>query len=217
MVLSLGANEFHYAYYLLSEVQLPFICPKPIWIRLQKGAPSILVSCHLITKGVLTFELLVTLSRHLFMLVCLSLHHCIPPHAYSCSHQSHTPTPPPPPCKIGFGPLGQEPWWPESSYLASFLNLSATPPFLHLHPSAPGSLLGHSLGCQPHLPWQDQPPPTSLWSFLFPADQPRSDSFSGQPSGVLRPPPWGPLLPPLTLTCWKGTVRTFISEKGMRL
>lgn len=78
--LSPGTPEFYYAYYLPCEVGLPFICPKPVWLVLQREPPPP-VSCRLVTEAVPS-----PLS-HRLPSSCVSLYPCVPPHASGCSHQ----------------------------------------------------------------------------------------------------------------------------------
>lgn len=104
-------------------------------------------------------------------------------HAYSYFPLSY------PPC-FESGTIGALEQLPGFFYLKPVSNAPFFPTFLH--PSALGSLLCYPLGPQPHPPWQGQPPLTSLWPFLLPAGQPRSDTFSGQPGGVLCPIPCVP-------------------------
>lgn len=160
LVLSLGAPEFHYAYYLLCEVGLPFICPKPPWLRLQREPPPP-VSCRLMTKVVWAPLSCQLPSR------CVSLH--VPPSVLTRGPQ------------IEFGSLGQKPWNPESNSLAAFFILSAAPaasPTCILCPQylALCQVTHPPTQPQAHSPWQGQPSPTSLWPF-FPAGEPRSDTL----------------------------------------
>lgn len=154
LVLSLGAPEFHYAYYLLCEVGLPFICPKPLWLRLQREPPPP-VSCRLMTKVVW-----VPLSCRLPS-CCVSLH--VPPAVPTRGPQ------------IEFGSLGQKPWNPESNSLAAFFILSAAPaasPTCILHPQyLTLCQVTHPPGPRPILPRRASHPPPAFGPSFQPASQ----------------------------------------------
>lgn len=148
MVLSLGAPEVHYAYYLLGEVGLPFICPKPIWLRLRRE-PLCPCPCngHLMARVLLltSFELLAALSLHLSMLF-VHLYPIMTPCACSCAHQR----PPNWVCTFWVGNPG-------GLRAASFSPVSNPPPspdlgHPHAHPSALGCVLGYPSGPSPILP-----------------------------------------------------------------
>lgn len=99
----------------------------------------------------------------------------------------------PSPCQTEFGALGQEPRRPESSYLASFLNLSVTPAPPHSLPTSPLSTgLSAWLPAQPSSLFflTGQPPQTSFALSLssWPADL----LLSQGSLAALCPLPWCP-------------------------
>lgn len=109
LVLSLGAGDFHYIYYLPCEAELAFLCPSSPVARVAEEAASILASCPLLTRVVAGGG---ALGLHGFILrSLLSIHvpSCVPTHH--------------PPPKNGHGTLSLKPYRPESSYLFPSFNL----------------------------------------------------------------------------------------------